>query len=90
NQIVGVSFKNENIVFYPDNAPPAARATPEACGGPNAGQSSTSRGLAGTLSVTAFETGNTNPVWEMTVLRPSASTGGEGSGIEVRDVKYRG
>lgn len=90
NQIVGVSFKNENIVFYPDNAPPTARATPEACGVPNAGQSSTSRGLAGTLSVTAFETGNTNPVWEMTVLRPSASTGGEGSGIEVRDVKYRG
>lgn len=90
NQIVGISFKNDSIVFYPDNAPPTARATPEACGVPNAGQGSTGRGLAGTLAVTAFETGNTNPVWEMTVLRPSASTGGEGSGIEIRDVKYRG
>ena len=90
NQIVGVSFKNDSISFYPDNAPPTARATPEACGVPNANQGSTGRGLAGTLAVTAFETGNTNPVWEMTVLRPSASTGGEGSGIEIRDVKYRG
>lgn len=90
NQIVGVSFKNDSLVFYPDNAPPTSRATPEACGVPNAGQSSTGRGLSGTLAVTAYEAGNTNPVWEMTVLRPSASTGGEGSGIEVRDVKYRG
>lgn len=90
NQIVGVSFKNDSLVFYPDNAPPTSRATPEACGVPSAGQSSTGRGLSGTLAVTAYEAGNTNPVWEMTVLRPSASTGGEGSGIEVRDVKYRG
>ena len=93
NQIVGVSFKNNSVVSYENNAPPTARAEAGAgCGVANAGQGSTGAGVAGTLSLTAMEAGNPNPVWEMIVVRPSASSGGafEGSGVEVRDVKYRG
>lgn len=93
NQIVGISFKNDAVVRYADNAPPTARATAGAgCGVPSSGQGSTGAGVAGTLSLTALESGNPNPVWEMIVVRPSASSGGpfEGSGVEIRDVKYRG
>lgn len=89
NQIVGVSFKNQSITRFEQNAPPTARAAPAGCGFPGA-QGSTGRGLAGQLTLTAQEPGNPNPVWEMIVVRPSASSGGEGSGVEVRDVKYRG
>lgn len=90
NQIVGVSFKRDVIVTYKNNAPPTARATVAACGVSSANQGSTGSGVPGMLALTAFEQGNINPVWEMTVVRPSSSSGGEGSGIEVRDVKYRG
>lgn len=93
NQIVGVSFKNDSVVRYDNNAPPTARAEPGAgCGVSNSGQGSTGVGVAGTLSLTAMEAGNPNPVWEMIVVRPSSSSGAsfEGSGVEIRDVKYRG
>lgn len=93
NQIVGVSFKNNAVVRYENNAPPSARAEAGAgCGVANSGQGSTGVGVAGTLSLTAMEAGNPNPVWEMIVVRPSSSSGAtfEGSGVEVRDVKYRG
>jgi hypothetical protein len=90
NQIVGVSFKNEKIVRYENNAPPTAAAGGEICGIPNAGQGSTGPGLAGQLMLTVTFNGNTT--WEMLVIRPSASSGNpdERSGIEIRDVKYKG
>jgi hypothetical protein len=93
NQIVGVSFKSDSVIRYENNAPPMARAEAGAgCGVASSGQGSTGVGLAGTLSLTAMEAGNANPVWEMLVVRPSSSSGGtfEGSGVEIRDVKYRG
>ena len=33
---------------------------------------------------------NANPVWQMCWLRPSASTGSNGSGLEIRNVYYNG
>ncbi len=91
NQIVGVSFKNNNIVKYADNAPPTSAATPEACGIPNAGQGSTGQGLAGQATLTVNDTGG-NTLWEMLIIRPSSSSGRsfERSGLEIRDVKYKG
>lgn len=93
NQIVGISFKNDSVVRYENNAPPTARAEAGAgCGVSNSGQGSTGVGVAGTLALTAMESGNSDPVWEMLVVRPSSSSGAafEGSGVEIRDVKYRG
>lgn len=89
NQIVGVSFRNKNIVRYENNAPPTAKAVPEACGIPSAGQITTSNGTAGQYQLTVSRGGI--PLWEMLVVRPSASSGNtsERSGVEVRDVKYR-
>src|SRR5690606_39063086 len=31
-----------------------------------------------------------DPIWEMTVVRPSQSSGSDGSGLEIRDVYYNG
>ncbi len=92
NQIVGISFKNDRIIRFENNAPPMSRATPAGCGIPSAGQGSLGPGVAGQSVITASEQGNPVPVWEMLVVRPSASSGApfERSGIEVRDVKYRG
>jgi hypothetical protein len=91
NEIVGVSFKTGKVVKYSGNAPPTSAATPEACGIPNAGQSATGQGLAGQATITVND-GNGNPLWEMLVIRPSSSSGRsfERSGLEIRDVKYKG
>ena len=90
NKIVGVSFKNDKVIRYEDNAPPTARANPEACGIASAGQGSTGPGVAGQYQLTVTQNGTT--LWEMLVIRPSSSSGAssERSGIEVRDVKYKG
>lgn len=92
NAIVGVSFKNNNLVRYANNAPPTSAATPDACGIANSGQGSTGQGVAGQSTLTVNEIGSGNPLWEMLVIRPSSSSGAnfERSGLEIRDVKYRG
>lgn len=92
DQIVGVSFKNSKVVKYENNAPPTSRAAPEACGIPSSGQGSTGQGVAGQYQLTVSPVGGGSPIWEMLVVRPSVSSGasGERSGLEVRDVKYKG
>lgn len=88
--IVGASFKNSKLVRYANNAPPMSRATPESCGIPSANQGSSGSGLSGQYLLTVTQNGTT--LWEMTVVRPSASSGNvsERSGIEVRNVRYKG
>lgn len=90
NRIVGISFKTGKVVDYPNNAPPTSRAVPESCGIPSAGQGSTSSGVSGQYQLTATQNGE--PIWQMLVIRPSSSSGAanERSGIEIRDVRYRG
>lgn len=89
-QIVGVSFKNDSIVRYENNAPPTARVSEASCGIPSAGQGSTGPGVAGQYQLIISQ--DRTVLWSMLVVRPSASSGNsnERSGIEVRDVKYKG
>lgn len=90
NSIVGVSFKNNRIVEYEGAAPPTSMASPEACGITSAGQTSTTNGTAGQYQLAVSSGGET--LWEMLVVRPSASSGrtSERSGIDIRNVKYKG
>jgi hypothetical protein len=90
NEVVSVGIKRGSVIRYDDGAPPSSRATPDACGIPNASQSTTSNGTAGQYQMTVMD--GANPLWEMLILRPSASSGASSkrSGIEVRDVKYKG
>jgi len=52
------------------------------------GQSTTGSGTAGQYDMTITQGPTT--LWEMTVVRPSASSGTRKSGIEVQNVKYKG
>ena len=90
NQVIGISFKNNRIVRYKDNAPLTSLAADDACGINSANQGNTANGTAGQYQLTVRL--NNAPLWEMLFIRPSASSGNsqERSGIEVRDVKYKG
>lgn len=91
-QVVGISFKNDRIVYYDKGAPPTSKAAPESCGIGNSGQVPTANGTPGQFQLTVRSTPTQEPLWEMLVIRPSASSGNpsERSGIEIRDVKYKG
>jgi hypothetical protein len=88
NEVVSVSLKRGEVIRYAEGAPPTSKAAPEACGLQNSGQGATSRGVAGQATLTVIQ-GETT-LWEMLVIRPSASSGTRASGLEIRDVKYKG
>ncbi|MEO8649642.1 MAG: hypothetical protein ABI539_10800 [Acidobacteriota bacterium] len=87
--VIGVDLKDGRVVNYEGGAPPMSKAAPEACGIQGSGQATTSNGTPGQALLTIFQ--GVNKLWEMTVTRPSASSGNptERSGIELQDVKYK-
>lgn len=90
NEIVGVNMSTGSVVRFENHAPPSALASPEACGIPNAGQTTTSNGTAGQYQFTVMQ--GPTELWSMLIIRPSASSGASSkrSGIEVRNVNYLG
>jgi hypothetical protein len=90
NEVVSVSIKRGEAIRYDNGAPSSSMASPDACGIAPSGQGTTSAGTAGQYQLTVTE-GQTT-LWEMLIIRQSASSGASGkrSGIEVRDVKYKG
>lgn len=88
NQIVAVNMIRGTVTTFVKNAPPTALATEGVCGDPGSGQGTTSRGTAGQFNLTVSVSGS--PIWQMLVVRPSASSGTRGSGVELRDVTYLG
>jgi len=88
NEVVSVGIKSGEVFRYERRAPDASSAATEACGIPDSNQSVTGRGTAGQYQLAVTQGGTT--LWEMLVIRPSASSGTMASGIEVRDVKYKG
>lgn len=55
---------------------------------PPAGGSSGSRGIPGSANIVITQSGKI--LWTFKAIRPSASSGTTGSGIELRNVKYKG
>ena len=88
NEIVGVDLSSMKIVRFPEKAPPTSLATEAVCGFPNAGQAVTGKGRAGSAEISI--TDQNGPLWNFIVIRPSASSGAKGSGLEIRDVYYKG
>lgn len=88
HEIVGVSTETQKVIRFPNLAPPTSRAAPNACGVPSAGQSITQRGTAGSAFVNWKPDGE--EIWRLKVIRPAASSGRWGSGVELRDVYYKG
>ncbi len=88
NQIVAVNMIRGTVTTFVKNAPPTAKALDATCGDPSAGQGTTSRGTAGQFNLTISAAGT--PIWQMLVIRPSASSGTRASAVELRDIYYLG
>lgn len=88
HEIVGVNMTDRSVVRYEDKAPPASVAHNPICGLPGLYQPTTSRGVPGQAEVTVFRHGTL--LWRFLVVRPAASSGIDGSGIELRNLTYRG
>ena len=89
HEIVGVDMIGRRLIRYPAlSAPPSSRAVEGVCGSTNANQPTTSMGTAGQMTVTITKEGS--PIWSFLAVRPAASSGTRKSGLELRDVFYKG
>lgn len=88
NEVVSVSVKRAEVLRHANRAPETSAASPDACGISDASQTTTGRGTAGQYQLAITQGGN--PLWSMLVIRPAASSGTMASGIEIRDVKFKG
>lgn len=88
HEIVAVSMINKAIARFDNRAPANSRAEESICGSPAANQPTANRGTPGSAKVTVTQ-GNTL-LWDFIVTRPSASSGTNGSGIELQYVNYKG
>jgi hypothetical protein len=88
NEVVGVNMIRESVIRYTEGAPKTSNAIELNCGVPSAGQASTGRGVAGQFQVVISR--GSEEIWRFIAIRPSASSGSDASGIDLRDVKFRG
>ena len=88
HEIVGANMVHRTVSRFPERAPKTARAVAAACGSPLARQPTSARGTPGQFRVT-IDAGGTR-LWNFLVVRPAASSGTNGSGVELRRVDYRG
>ncbi len=91
HQIVGVDLVAKKMLTYPGGKPEHVSVDPTLppCGATNASQTTSSKGLAGQSQMTVTDA-QSQTLWEMLIIRPSASSGTNSSGIEVQNVKYKG
>jgi len=75
------------IVRFEEAAPGRSRAFGEVCG-PDYVQQSTTRATAGQVWITVSQ--GSTVLWKFLAVRPAASSGTRGSGVELRFVDYRG
>lgn len=89
-EILGVDLADGTLHRFGDRAPPNANpGNDSVCGAPtSAGQSTATQGTAGQVWITVKQSGKT--LWRFLAVRPAASSGINGSGIELRFVDYRG
>ena len=87
HEIVAVPVARGGVVRFADGAPPGALALARSCGPPEAGQP-TAQGVPGSARITVKQDGEV--LWTLIANRPAASSGTNGSGVELRNVSYRG
>ena len=88
HEIVGVNMIRQSVSRFDDRAPANSAAHNPICGQPNAGQPTAAKGTAGQVWVTVSQGGTV--LWKFLAVRPAASSGTNGSGIELRYLDYRG
>jgi hypothetical protein len=89
HEIVGVNMIQRRVDRYESGAPETSQADAGLCGTPySAGQATTGKGVPGQVWITVLQGGTV--LWRFLAVRPSASSGTWGSGVELRYVDYRG
>jgi hypothetical protein len=89
HEIVAVDLATGEVSRFKDGAPAASLASHDVCGVPVAAdQPTAARGQAGQAWITVRR-GRT-VLWRFLAVRPAASSGRDGSGVELRYVDYRG
>ena len=87
NEILGVNLVQQSVVRFAERAPGSSIALDSVCG-PDYIQQATTTGTAGQVWITVTQ-GN-KVLWKFLAVRPAASSGTRGSGVELRFVDYRG
>ncbi|HEY0345453.1 MAG TPA: hypothetical protein VGC59_12430 [Solirubrobacteraceae bacterium] len=88
HEIVGVRAATGEVRRFDGAAPAGAIARAELCGLPYAQQDTAQRGQVGGAKITV--TRGAELLWSLVAVRPAASVGTNGSGIELRAVTYKG
>jgi hypothetical protein len=88
HEIVGVNLGERAVTRFERGAPETSLAGPTTCGEPYAAQPTAERYTAGQVWVTVTQGGKV--IWKFLVVRPAASSGTRGSGVELRFVDYKG
>jgi hypothetical protein len=87
HEIVGVNLIRQSVIRFERGAPEGAQANNSICGLPYT-QQATAQGIPGQVWVTVTQGGTV--LWKFLAVRPAASSGTRGSGLELRYVDYRG
>ncbi|MGH3116330.1 MAG: hypothetical protein ACRDQ2_04335 [Gaiellales bacterium] len=89
HEIVSVNLNRGEVARFDEGAPLTSRAAAGICGVPvAAGQATAAQGTPGQAWVTVSQGGKV--IWRFLVVRPAASSGNDGSGVELRYLDYRG
>ena len=89
HEIVSVNLGRGEVTRFEGGAPLTALAEAAVCGVPVAAdQATANRGAPGMARVTVSRGGTR--LWSFVAVRPAASSGRDGSGIELRFVDYKG
>ncbi len=87
HEIIGVNLATGEVTRFEERAPGNSRAGNGICGLPDASQPTT-RNVPGQAWVTVSKGGQV--IWKFLVVRPAASSGTNGSGVELRYLDYKG
>jgi hypothetical protein len=88
HEIVAVSLARRRVIRFDGSAPARSLASTSVCGVADAGQPTAEQGTPGAATIVVSR-GNT-VLWELVAVRPAASTGTWGSGVELQHVRYKG
>ncbi len=88
HEIVGVNMIHEHVLRFREGAPPGARAEHSLCGVVRDAFQATTSSAAGQVWINVWQGGQR--IWRFLAVRPAASSGTRGSGVELRYVDYRG
>jgi len=83
SRLVYVNMNNRTVT-----SPPSSEASMMMCEAPKSSGQTTIKGVPGTSNLIIQQNGK--DIWTFQVTRPAASSGKNGGGIELRDVKYKG